>query len=123
MSEVLSLAQYRRRRRQGPVGDKTDPQPIFFSRAELGEILSYYSRGVIAGRHRDYAIEAARDAAVFEVYGRRADRPLYRIVKRPEARPAGGWWVSAEGRVVSCGPSLRSVLAALEPTVTALDPA
>ncbi len=84
MSEVLPLAQYRKRNRRA-AGSGAKAHHIFFDRNELNRILSLYSRRVIAGEWRDYAIELERDGAVFAIYRRTSDGPIYRIVKRPRA--------------------------------------
>jgi hypothetical protein len=115
MSEVLSLANYRHRVRSRPAGQPAPPHHIFFDRVELGHILSLYSRRVIAGDWRDYAIEVERGCAVFAIYGRSSDKPLYRIVKRPRAGGAVvDYFATGRGRVLKFGHSLKTVLAALE---------
>ncbi len=74
---------------------------VFFDRAELGQLLSLYGRMVARGVWRDYAIHGARDAAVFSVYRRASEVPLYRIEKRPAlARRQGAWSVLAHGGLI-----------------------
>jgi hypothetical protein len=85
-----------------------DPTPaaprqasIFFERRELNRILSLYGRMVAAGEWRDYAIDGLRDSAVFSVFRRASEAPLYRIEKRPAlARAQGAWAVLGQGGVV-----------------------
>jgi hypothetical protein len=85
-----------------------DPTPqaprqasIFFERRELNRILSLYGRMVAAGEWRDYAIDGLRDCAVFSVFRRASEAPLYRIEKRPAlARAQGAWAVLGQGGVV-----------------------
>jgi hypothetical protein len=56
---------------------------------------------VAAGHWRDYAIDGLRDAAVFSVYRRASEAPLYRIEKRPElARRQGAWAVVGQGGLI-----------------------
>lgn len=81
------------------------PQPphgvVFFDRRELNQLLSLYGRMVAAGHWRDYAIDGLKDAAVFSVFRRSSETPLYRIEKRPAlARRQGAWMVSAHGGVI-----------------------
>ncbi len=116
MSEVLPLAQYRKRNRPSAVGSGAKAHPLFFNRDELNHILSLYSRRVIAGEWRDYAIELERGGVVFAIYRRSCDAPLYRVVKRARAEfsPAR-YLVTGGGRVLRCGDSLERVLAVLEP--------
>ncbi len=115
MSEVLPLAQYRKRSRPSAVGSSAKAHHLFFNRDELNRILSLYSRRVIAGEWRDYAIELERGGAVFAIYRRSCDAPLYRVVKRARAasRPAR-YLVTGGGRVLRSGDSLKSVLTVLE---------
>jgi len=73
----------------------------FFERPELDRLLRLYGRMVAAGHWRDYAIDGLRDAAVFSVYHRASEAPLYRIEKRPElARRQGAWAVVGQGGLI-----------------------
>ncbi|WP_375402624.1 DUF2794 domain-containing protein [uncultured Sphingomonas sp.] len=89
---------------------------IGFDRAELTRILDVYGRMVAAGMWRDYAIELGRDAAVFAAFRRAAERPEYRIEKRPDLRGKQGMWalVGEAGAVLKRGHELASILAPLE---------
>ena len=66
------------------------PEQVSFDRKELGVILRVYGRMVAAGEWRDYAIAAMRDLAVFAMFRRTAETPLYRIEKRPKLRARQG---------------------------------
>ena len=56
---------------------------------------------VAAGHWRDYAIDGLHDAAVFSVFRRASESPLYRIEKRPAlARRQGAWSVIGQGGVI-----------------------
>ena len=98
-----------------PVGGRA-PLQIGFDRAELTRILDLYGRMVSAGHWRDYAIELGRDAAVFAAFRRAAERPEYRIEKRPALRGRQGMWalVGEHGAVVKRGHELAPVLAPVE---------
>lgn len=87
-----------------------------FERAELARILDLYGRMVAAGHWRDYAIDLGRDAAVFAAFRRTAERPEYRIEKRPALRNRQGMWalVAEHGAVVRRGHELAGVLAPVE---------
>ena len=89
---------------------------IGFDRAELTRILAVYGRMVAAGLWRDYAIELGRDAAVFAAFRRAAERPEYRVEKRPDLRGKQGMWalVGEAGAVLKRGHELASILAPLE---------
>ncbi|WP_158912948.1 DUF2794 domain-containing protein [Caulobacter sp. S45] len=74
---------------------------VFFERRELDALTQLYGRMVAAGEWRDYAIDGLPDAAVFSVFRRSSEAPLYRIEKRPElARRQGAWAVIGHGGVV-----------------------
>ena len=73
-------------------------------------------RMVAAGEWRDYAIAAMRDLAVFAVFRRTAETPLYRIEKRPRLRAAQGEYavIGMDGRILKRGHDLPAVLRVLE---------
>src|SRR5882757_5072090 len=67
---------------------------ISFDRQELREIFNLYGRKVVSGEWRDYALDFLRDRAVFSVFRRASEMPLYRIVKDPAlARRQGAYAV------------------------------
>ena len=94
----------------------TAPPQVAFHRLELGPILSLYGRMVAAGEWRDYGISCLRDVAVFSVFKRTAENPLYRIEKRPKLRLRQGMYavIGADGQVLKRGHELRPVLGVLE---------
>ena len=74
---------------------------VFFERRELNRLLSLYGRMVAAGEWRDYGIGGLSDVAVFSVFVRTGEQPLYRIEKRPAlARKQGAWAVTGQGGMV-----------------------
>lgn len=89
---------------------------IGFERVELNRILDLYGRMVAAGHWRDYAIDLGREAAVFAAFRRSAERPEFRIEKRPALRNRQGMWalVGEAGQVVKRGHDLGPVLAPVE---------
>ena len=89
---------------------------VTFERLELTRIVDLYGRMVAAGLWRDYAIEFRADAASFHAFRRSAERPEYRIEKRPALHGTGGLWalVGEAGQLLRRGPELGSVLAPLE---------
>jgi hypothetical protein len=90
--------------------------PVAFDRHELGTILSVYGRFVAAGIWRDYGISHLRDRAVFSIFRRAAENPLYRIEKCPQMRLKQGLYalIGPEGQVLKRGATLAQVLAPLE---------
>lgn len=83
-----------------------------FTRDELTRILNVYGQFVAAGEWRDYAIDHLRDAAVFSVFRRASEVPLYRIEKRPKFARAQGQYlvVSMTGLILKRGHELTQVL-------------
>ena len=92
------------------------PDVVAFDRRELGVILSLYGRMVAAGEWRDYGMSFLRDMAVFSVFRRAAENPLYRIEKRPKLRNAQGMYsvVGMDGQILRRGHDLAVVLRVLE---------
>lgn len=87
-----------------------------FDRFELTAILDLYGRKVASGVWRDYAIDLLRDKAVFSVYRKASEYPLYRIEKDLRlARRQGAYSViAAGGLIMKRGHDLRRVLSVLE---------
>ena len=87
-----------------------------FHRTELSVILSLYGRMVAAGEWRDYGMSFLRDVAVFSVFRRTAEVPLYRIEKRPKLRNKQGMYavIGTNGQVLRRGHDLKAVLRVLE---------
>ncbi len=92
------------------------PEQVAFHRTELGVILSLYGRMVAAGEWRDYGISSLREVAVFSVFRRTAEHPLYRIEKRPKLRGKQGQYavIGMDGQILKRGADLRQVLRVLE---------
>ena len=92
------------------------PLQVGFDRAELSRILDLYGRMVAAGHWRDYAIDLGRDVAVFSAFRRAAERPEFRIEKRPALRLRQGQWAlfGEAGMVLRRGADLGPILAPVE---------
>jgi len=89
---------------------------ISFNRQELTQILNVYGRKVASGEWRDYAIDTLREKAVFSVFRRSSEIPLYRIEKTPKlARRQGAYSViAATGLILKRGHDLARVLRTLD---------
>lgn len=92
------------------------PEKITFDRRELSVIMGLYGRMVAAGEWRDYGMSFLKDVAVFSVFRRTAEHPLYRIEKRPKLRNRQGMYavIGMDGQVLKRGSDLRAVLRVLE---------
>ncbi len=110
-----------------PPGQRSEPADVVvplnrarpdvsFDHRELRAIMDVYGRMVAAGEWRDYAIDFLRDKAVFSVFRRTSEVPLYRIEKEPgRARRQGAYSViAATGLVMKRGDDLPRVLGVLE---------
>lgn len=94
----------------------TAPARVTFNRIELNRILNLYGRQVAAGEWRDYAIDFMKDRAVFSIFRRSSEVPLYRIEKDPRlARKQGAYSViSATGHILRRGHELERVLLVID---------
>jgi len=108
MATVFRLSDLRRRVR-----------PVFFSRAELNQLLSLYSRQVMRGEWRDYAIDQHDGAALFSVFRHTQESALYTVVKTATGagRPGDFMLLSGRRRLAS-GAALADVLSGLKRQVT-----
>lgn len=89
---------------------------IRFDRSELKRILNTYGRMVMAGEWRDYAIDFRDDVAVFSVFRRSSEMPLYSIEKRPKLKDRQGQYsvVAPGGQLLKRGHDLAAVLRVLD---------
>jgi hypothetical protein len=89
---------------------------VAFNRHELSQILTVYGRQVATGEWRDYAIDFLRDRAIFSIFRRASEVPIYRVEKNPAlARRQGAYSVvTATGLILKRGHDLNRVLAVLD---------
>lgn len=89
---------------------------VSFQKPELTIILSLYGRMVASGEWRDYGISSLKEVAVFSVFRRTAEHPIYRIEKRPKLQNRQGQYavVGMDGQILKRGHDLKSVLGILE---------
>ena len=92
------------------------PSVVSFDRTELREILNLYGRKVAAGEWRDYAMDFNPTKAIFSIYRRTSEYPLYRIEKDPSlARKQGAYSVvAATGLILRRGHDLARVISVLD---------
>ncbi|CDM59607.1 MULTISPECIES: DUF2794 domain-containing protein [Rhizobium] len=102
-SVVVDLKEYKQSK---------DPPPVTFHRRELDAILWIYGRMVGEGEWRDYAIDHLRDCAIFSVFKRSGEMPLFRIEKNPKlATKQGAYSVfNTHGVILKRGHELQQVL-------------
>lgn len=97
-------------------GQDGSSDQVAFDRSELAVILTLYGRMVAAGEWRDYGMSFLKDVAVFSVFRRTAEHPIYRIEKRPKLRQKQGLYavIAMDGQVLKRGHDLRAVLRILD---------
>ena len=102
-----------------PAGQSNRPvQPVVaFDRRELMQILSVYGRKVGSGEWRDYAMDFLKDRALFSIYARVSERPLFVVEKNPKLRNRQGQFMvtNQQGRILKRGHDLAQVLRVLDP--------
>ncbi len=88
------------------------PDRVSFHRMELSAILTVYGRFVAAGEWRDYGIDMLREVAVFSIFRRSAEHPIYRVEKRPKLAARQGQYsvIGMDGRILKRGHDLPAVL-------------
>lgn len=91
---------------------KPAPEVVAFDRHEMSEILRIYGRMVAAGEWRDYGISHGREVAIFAIFRRTAENPLYRVEKRPKLRLKQGLYavIGEGGQILRRGHELSAVL-------------
>ena len=102
MAQLLRLADYRRAKRR-----------VSFSQQELRELLNVYSRRVVTGEWRDYAIDHLTGMAVFSIFRHTCDAPLFRVAKLA-GRSGDEYLVVSGMERLKSGRSIREVLSVFE---------
>ena len=92
------------------------PNSVTFNRLELNRILNLYGRMVADGEWRDYAIDFLKERAVFSVFRRASEVPIYRIEKDPRLARKQGMYsvISATGLILRRGHELEQVLLVID---------
>lgn len=111
---VVDLNQYRQNR---------DPLPVTFHRRELDAILWIYGRMVGEGEWKDYAIDHTSEKAVFSVFKRSGEMPLFRIEKNPKLAAKQGAFsvVNTHGMILKRGHELQQVLKVFDKALKLID--
>ena len=111
---VVSLSEYRQNR---------DPLPVTFHRRELDAILRIYGRMVGEGEWKDYAIDHLKDRAVFSIFKRSGEMPLFRVEKNPKLAGKQGAYsvVNTDGRILKRGHELPQVLKVFDKALKLID--
>ncbi len=113
-STVVDLREYKQSK---------DPLPVTFHRRELDAILRIYGRMVGEGEWRDYAIDHMKEKAVFSVFKRSGEMPLFRIEKNPKLAAKQGAYcvINTDGRILKRGHELPQVLKIFDKALKLID--
>ena len=95
---------------------KEQIERVSFNRFDIDTLLQCYSKRVGTGEWRDYAIDMLKDRAVFSIFKRASEVPLYTIEKQPKLQKRQGQWsvINANGLVLKRGHELKQVLKVLD---------
>jgi hypothetical protein len=91
---------------------RTRQNTLYFTRSELNQLLGLYSRHVIRGEWRDYAIDHGDGLARFSVFRHTHEAPAYSILKIAPSPPRPAEFIVQSGRQKLR--SARSLTEALE---------
>ncbi|MBB3594497.1 hypothetical protein FHX08_004901 [Rhizobium sp. BK529] len=113
-STVVDLREYRQNK---------EPMPVTFHRRELDQILWIYGRMVGEGEWKDYAIDHTKEKAVFSVFKRSGEMPLFRIEKNPKLAGKQGAFsvVNINGMILKRGHELAPVLKVFDKSLKLVD--
>ncbi|MYJ71015.1 MAG: DUF2794 domain-containing protein [Rhodospirillaceae bacterium] len=104
--------------RQPPSSPARQPpasRHTFFSRSELCKLLGLYSRRVVNGEWRDYAIDHDATEATVSFYRCTAGHPEFAITKTAGHKDRPGLFVLRAGpQEITQSPSLEEVIGAVE---------
>ena len=105
MSTVVRLTEYRRK----------SVQNVYFTRTELNQLLSIYSRRVIGGEWKDYAIDQGRGMSAFSIYKSSHTQPAFTIYKYAKgSHRRGDYVVGTGGNILNRAKTLQDALSVLE---------
>jgi len=107
-ASIIPISDYDGSRRRSGL----KPRVIYLIRPELTKILNVYGKMVSAGEWHDYAIDTLEGFAVFSVFRRASEMPLYRIIKEPALAYKQGMWrlTGMDGRILKRGKQLDLLL-------------
>jgi hypothetical protein len=110
MADLIDLESVRRVRPRFPAADGR----VAFDKRELRQLLGLYSRRVMSGEWRDYAIDFEPKGAVFSVFRRSSEQPLFAVWKLAGGRERGRYVVAAGAAVLCRAHSLGDILSFLD---------
>jgi Protein of unknown function (DUF2794) len=104
MTTIFRLNDFRRRQKR-----------VFFTRTELNQLLSLYTRQVMRGEWRDYAIDQHDGMALFSMFRRTQEMPIFTVVKAAPGTSRQGDYLLLSGKQrLAVESTLAEVLARLQ---------
>jgi hypothetical protein len=110
MADLIDLESVRRVRPRLPTADGR----VAFDKRELRQLLNLYSRRVMSGEWRDYAIDFGPKGAVFSVFRRAAEQPLFSIWKLAGGRDRGRYSLTVGAAIAQRAPALGDIIRYLD---------
>jgi hypothetical protein len=105
MAKVVQIQDYNR----------NNPTPVYFTKKELYQLLAHYSRHVINGEWKDYAIDHDKRMSAFSIYRDNRSQPVFTIFKYAKGTHRhGDYLISTGGNMLKRGKNLSEVLSVLE---------
>ena len=84
---------------------------FFFTRGELGQLLSLYASRVAAGEWRDYALDQVDDMVLFSIFRHTHERPLYSVAKvQPDGQRRPSYTLYCGPKRLKTSQNLRDLL-------------
>ncbi len=111
---MATLIRFEDYRHHGATTKGANGKQTFFDRQELFQLLGLYSRRVMSGEWRDYAIDQQGDRAVFSIFRRSNETPLYAIVKIGGGKGKRGYILQSGPRKLKQSQNLSDIVTALE---------
>jgi len=110
MADLIDLESNRRVRPRHPAADGR----VAFDKRELRQLFGLYSRRVMSGEWRDYALDFGPKGAVFSVFRRASEQPLLAVWKLAGGRDRGRYVVAMGAAVLRRAHTLADILRFLE---------
>ena len=110
MADLIDLESVRRVRPRHPAADGR----VAFDKRELRQLLGLYSRRVMSGEWRDYALDFGPKGAVFSVFRRAAEQPLFAVWKLAGGRERGRYVLAVGAAVIRRAHALADILSFLD---------
>ncbi len=108
MSKLIDISKYQ----------KQNSRRVNFTRAELDQLLSLYSRRVISGEWKDYAINQENGMSAFSVYRDSGALPTFTIYKFSGNTKQGQFAVGSGGSLIKRGQTLGDAISFLGKRLT-----